>query len=145
MVMDYFGMLHNGKFRAMSIPYTIFLGWIKKGLWDDTPTTLSEIVTQSSHRWFHHVIIKAIVIDVMSYDVLMNGAFLYPIGFTLGFWNKTTFYKLGWQSRNAKSVHLPIHFIGNKPLSQNNMMPSFVSFFEIVNFGGELLESNVSS
>jgi hypothetical protein len=90
------------------------------------------------------VIIKAIVIDAMSYDVLMNGAFLYSIGFTLDFWNKTTFYKLGWQSRNGKSVHLPIHFIGNKPLSQNNVMPSFVSFFEFVNFGGELLESNVS-
>jgi hypothetical protein len=50
--------------------------------------------TQSSHQWFHHVIIKAIGINVMSYDVLMNGVFLYSIGFTLGFWNKTTFYKL---------------------------------------------------
>jgi hypothetical protein len=79
------------------------------------------------------------VIDDMSYDVLMNGPFLYSIGFTLDFWNKITFHKLGWQSRNGKSVHLPIHFIGNKPLNQNNMMPSFISFFKIVNFGGELL------
>jgi hypothetical protein len=58
---------------------------------------------------------------------------------------ETASYKPKLQSRNGGSVHLLIHFIWRKPLNNNNMMPSLVAYFGIVNFGGELLEDNVSS
>jgi len=54
-------------------------------------------------------------------------------------------YKPKSQSRNGRNVHLLEHFIWRKPLNNNNMMPSLVAFIGIVNFGGELLEDNVSS
>jgi hypothetical protein len=38
--------------------------------------------------------IKTIVENVMSYDVLIGGAILYPMGFTLGVWKEIASYKL---------------------------------------------------
>jgi hypothetical protein len=38
--------------------------------------------------------IKLLVTNAMSYDVLMGGVVLYPIGFTLYFWKHTTSYML---------------------------------------------------
>jgi hypothetical protein len=38
--------------------------------------------------------IKTIVANVMSYDVLIGEAILYPMGFTLGFWKEIASYKL---------------------------------------------------
>jgi len=40
--------------------------------------------------------VKAVVMHVTSYDVLVGGAILYPLGVTLDFWEETTYYQLGW-------------------------------------------------
>jgi hypothetical protein len=61
--------------------------------------------------------IKAIVTNVMSYDVLMGGTMLYPMGFTDE--KEITSYSLGWESRNGKSVHHLIHFIGKNTFEPN--------------------------
>jgi hypothetical protein len=82
--------------------------------------------------------IKVIVTNVMSYDVSMGGAMLYPMGLT--YEKEIMSYSLGWQSRDDKNIHHLIHFIGKKPLSQNNMMPHLVTLFGIVSFQGEFLE-----
>jgi hypothetical protein len=39
--------------------------------------------------------VKVVVINAMSYDVLMGGAIICPTSFTLDFWKETAFYKLG--------------------------------------------------
>jgi hypothetical protein len=70
--------------------------------------------------------------------VLMGGAMLYPMGLT--YEKEIKSYSLGWQTRDGKSVHHLIHFIGKKPLSQNKMMPCLASLFGIVSFRGEFLE-----
>jgi hypothetical protein len=82
--------------------------------------------------------IKAIVTNVMSYDVSMGETMLYPMGLT--YEKEIMSYSLGWQSRDGKIIHHLIHFIGKKPLSQNNMMPRLASLFGIVSFRGEFLE-----
>jgi hypothetical protein len=40
--------------------------------------------------------VKAIVTEAKSYDVLVGSTVLYPIGFTLDFWEETVSYRPGW-------------------------------------------------
>jgi hypothetical protein len=40
--------------------------------------------------------VKAIVTEAKSYDVLVGSTVLYPMGFTLGFWEETASYRPGW-------------------------------------------------
>jgi hypothetical protein len=35
-----------------------------------------------------------------SYDILIGGVVLYPLGITLKFWGKNAHYQLKWQIRN---------------------------------------------
>lgn len=75
----------------------------------------------------------------MSYDVLIGGAILYPMGCTLDSWKEIVSYILGWQSKDGKSVHLSIYSIGRKPLNHvtTRWAPSLVAFFGIASFGGQ--------
>jgi hypothetical protein len=38
-----------------------------------------------------------IVTTVESYDVLVGGAMLYPMGFQMDYWTETMAYRPGWQ------------------------------------------------
>jgi hypothetical protein len=40
--------------------------------------------------------VKAIVTKAKSYDVLVGSTVLYPMDFTLDFWEETASYRLGW-------------------------------------------------
>lgn len=40
--------------------------------------------------------VRAVVASVESYDVLVGGAVLYPIGFRMNYWMETATYRLGW-------------------------------------------------
>jgi hypothetical protein len=42
--------------------------------------------------------VQTMVINVISYDVLIKGVVLYPTGFVLDFWEEIASYNLGWQS-----------------------------------------------
>ncbi len=44
----------------------------------------------------------AIVTTFESYDVLVGGVVLYPMGFQMDYWMETTTYQLGWQSRDGQ-------------------------------------------
>jgi hypothetical protein len=55
--------------------------------------------------------VKAIVTEAKSYDVLVGSTVLYPMGFTLDFWEETASYRLGWQAGNGRKVSLPARFI----------------------------------
>lgn len=89
--------------------------------------------------------VKAIVTNAISYIVLFGGVVLYPMGFTLDLWGKMTSYRVGWQFRDGKSVHLLIHFVGKGALNPKTTMPHLVTFSWIVNCGGDLLNGKVSS
>jgi hypothetical protein len=55
--------------------------------------------------------VKAIVTEAKSYDVLVGSTVLYPMGFTLDFWEETASYRPGWQAGDRRKASLPARFI----------------------------------
>ena len=55
--------------------------------------------------------VKAIATQAESYDVLVGAMVLYPMGFTIEFWNETVSYRPGWQAGDGPQTTLPIRFI----------------------------------
>jgi hypothetical protein len=55
---------------------------------------------------------KVVVTQVTSYDVIIGGVILYPLGITLDFWEEIIYYRLGWQTRDNHKTFLPVTFIG---------------------------------
>jgi hypothetical protein len=55
--------------------------------------------------------VKAIVMEAKSYDVLVGSMVLYPMGFTLDFWEETSSYRPGWQAGDGRKASLPARFI----------------------------------
>ncbi len=52
------------------------------------------------------------VTHAMSYDVLVRGVVLYPLGVTIDFWEETAYYHPSWQTRANHKASLPVRFIG---------------------------------
>jgi hypothetical protein len=52
---------------------------------------------------------KAIVTEAKSYDVLVGSTVLYPMGFTLDFWEEIASYRPGWQAGDGRKASLPAH------------------------------------
>jgi hypothetical protein len=50
---------------------------------------------------------KAIVTEGKSYDVLVGMMVLYPMGFTLDFWEEIASYRPGWQAGDGRKAQLP--------------------------------------
>jgi hypothetical protein len=55
--------------------------------------------------------VEAIVTEAKSYDVLVGTTVLYPMGFTLDFWEEIVSYRLGWQAGNGCKAQLPTRFV----------------------------------
>jgi hypothetical protein len=55
--------------------------------------------------------VKAIVTEAKSYDVLVGMIVLYPMGFTLDFWEEIASYRLGWQVGDGHKAQLPARFV----------------------------------
>jgi hypothetical protein len=55
--------------------------------------------------------VKAIVMDAKSYDVLVGTIVLYPMGFTLDFWEEIASYRPGWQAGDGRKAQLPAQFV----------------------------------
>jgi hypothetical protein len=53
----------------------------------------------------------AVVTHVTSYDVLVEGLVLYPLGITIDFWEETAYYHPGWQTRVNHKASLLVKFI----------------------------------
>ncbi len=90
--------------------------------------------------------VTAVVTTVESYDVLVGGAVLYPMGFQMDYWTKTTTYRPGWQSGDGRMSQVPMRFIsgvrpGGSPLE---VLTSVASFNGMVTWPGDLLEGNIS-
>jgi hypothetical protein len=50
--------------------------------------------------------VKAIVTEANSYDVLVGTTVLYPMGFTLDFWEEIISYRPGWQVGDGHKAQL---------------------------------------
>jgi hypothetical protein len=89
--------------------------------------------------------VTVIVIAAESYDVLVGGAMLYPMGFQMDYWTKTTTYRPGWQSRDGRMSQVPVRFIyGVRPRgSPPKVLASVVGFSGMVTWPGDLLEGNI--
>jgi hypothetical protein len=48
--------------------------------------------------------VKAIVTETKSYDVLVGTTVLYPMGFTLDFWEEIASYRPGWQAGDGRKA-----------------------------------------
>jgi hypothetical protein len=63
-----------------------------------TKTELSLKLNQEDVEDAGFMRVKAIVMEAKSYDVLVGTTVLYPIGFTLDFWEEIASYRPGWQA-----------------------------------------------
>jgi hypothetical protein len=43
---------------------------------------------------------QALVTHATSYDVLVGGVVLYPLGVTIDFWEETAYYRPSWQNKS---------------------------------------------
>jgi hypothetical protein len=89
----------------------------------------------------------AIVTTAESYDVLVGGAVLYPMGFQMDYWTKTTTYRPSWQFRDGRMNQVPMRCIfGVRPGgSPPKVLASVASFSGMVTWPGDLLEGNIST
>jgi len=51
-----------------------------------------------------------VVTNALSYDVLVWGVVLYPMGFVLNFWEETTSHRLGWQLGDGHHAQLQVQY-----------------------------------
>jgi len=88
-----------------------------------------------------------VVTAAESYDVLVGGAVLYPMGFHMDYWIETTTYQLGWQSGDGRMSQVPVRFISGVRLrgSPLEVLASVAGFSGMVTWPGDLLEGNIST
>jgi hypothetical protein len=55
--------------------------------------------------------VKAIVTEAKSYDVLVGTTVLYPMEFTLDFWEEIVSYRPWWQVGDGRKAQLPARFV----------------------------------
>jgi hypothetical protein len=86
-----------------------------------------------------------IVTTTESYDVLVGGVVLYPMGFQMDYSTETTTYRPGWQSGNGQMSQVPMRFIsGIRPRrSSPKVLASVVGFSGMVTWPSDLLEGNI--
>jgi len=61
---------------------------------------------------YNIVQVQVVVTHVTSYDLLVGGVVLYPLGVTIDFWEETTYYYLNWEIGSNQKTSLPVKFIG---------------------------------
>jgi len=89
--------------------------------------------------------VTIVVTTVESYDVLVGGVMLYPMGFQMDYWMETMAYRPGWQSRDGRMSQVPVRFIfGVRPRgSTPKVLASVAGFSGVVTWLGDLLEGNI--
>jgi hypothetical protein len=91
--------------------------------------------------------VTIVVIAAESYDVLVGGVVLYPMGFQMDYWTETSTYRPGWQSGDGRMSQVPLRFIsgvrpGGSPLE---VLASVAGFSGMVTWPCDLLEGNISA
>ncbi|PTQ47547.1 hypothetical protein MARPO_0007s0008, partial [Marchantia polymorpha] len=90
---------------------------------------------------------RAVVTSAESYDVLVGGAVLYPMGFRMDYWTETAAYRPGWESGDGRMSELPVRFISqDRPLgSSPAVLASIAGFNGVLTWPDDLLEGNRSA
>jgi hypothetical protein len=80
-----------------------------------------------------------------SYDVLVGGVMLYPMGFQIDYWTETVAYRPSWQLGDGRMSQVPVRFIfGVRPRgSPPKVLALVVGFSGVVTWPGDLLEGNI--
>ncbi|PTQ33208.1 hypothetical protein MARPO_0091s0058, partial [Marchantia polymorpha] len=88
-----------------------------------------------------------VVTSAESYDVLVGGVVLYPMGFRMDNWTETTAYRPGWQYGDGHLSELPVRFISrDRPLgSSSAVLASVAGFSGVLTWPDDLLEGNMSA
>ncbi|OAE25150.1 hypothetical protein AXG93_3217s1680 [Marchantia polymorpha subsp. ruderalis] len=91
--------------------------------------------------------VRAVVTSVESYDVLVGGAVLYPMGFRMDYWIEIAAYRPGWQSGDERMSELPVRFISrDRSLgSSPAVLASVAGFSGVLTWPDDLLEGNRSA
>jgi hypothetical protein len=86
-------------------PWTIstYMGGMERAI-GITKTELSLKLNQEHVEDVGFMKVKAIVTEAKSYDVLVGTTVLYPMGFTLDFWEEIASYRPGWQVGDGRKV-----------------------------------------
>ncbi len=86
-----------------------------------------------------------IVTTAESYDVLVGGVVLYPMGFQMDYSMETAAYRLGLQSRDGRMSQVHVRFIYGVQLggSPQEVLASVASFSGVVTWPCDLLEGNI--
>ncbi|PTQ40682.1 hypothetical protein MARPO_0038s0037 [Marchantia polymorpha] len=91
--------------------------------------------------------VRAVVTSAESYDVLVGGAVLYPMGFRMDYWTETAAYRPSWESGDGRMSELPVRFISqDRPLgSSPAVLASIAGFIGVLTWLDDLLEGNRSA
>jgi len=91
--------------------------------------------------------VTTVVTTAKSYDVLVGGVVLYPMGFQMDYWTETMTYRPNWQSGDGRMSQVPARFIfGVRPGgSPPEVLTSVAGFSGMVTWLGDLLEGNISA
>ncbi|BBN20457.1 hypothetical protein Mp_Vg00130 [Marchantia polymorpha subsp. ruderalis] len=91
--------------------------------------------------------VRAVVTSAESYDVLVGGVMLYPMGFRMYYWTETAAYRPGWQSGDGRLSKLPVRFISrDRPLgSSSAVLASVAGFSGVLTWPDDLLEGKMSA
>ncbi|PTQ39138.1 hypothetical protein MARPO_0047s0110 [Marchantia polymorpha] len=60
--------------------------------------------------------VRAVVTSAESYDVLVGGAVLYPMGFRMDYWTETAAYRPGWESGDGRMSEMPVRSAEDTPV-----------------------------
>ncbi|OAE31811.1 hypothetical protein AXG93_1838s1210 [Marchantia polymorpha subsp. ruderalis] len=91
--------------------------------------------------------VHAVVTSAESYDVLVGGAVLYPMGFLMDYLTETAAYRRGWQSGDGRLSELPVRFISRDRTlgSSSAVLASVADFSGVLTWPNDLLEGNMSA
>jgi hypothetical protein len=85
-------------------------GCIKEGPWATKANTLVKL--NPNHPTNKSTIqVQVVVTNALSYDVLVWGVMLYPMGFVSNFWEETTSHRPWWQLGDGHHAQLQAHIL----------------------------------
>jgi hypothetical protein len=94
-----------------------------------------------------NVRVTAVATQAQSYDVLVGGAVLYPMGFQMDYWSETASFRPGWRDGDGRTCMLPVKFLAGP--KAGGTVPGVTAiiggFSGIIDGPDELLEGNRSA
>jgi hypothetical protein len=66
--------------------------------------------------------VRCLVTNATSYDVLIGQEALFPLGFTIDYWFKHTYYRVDWETNGHHLGYIPLNLHGNhSPMAHHCM------------------------